>query len=78
MRLSDILLFHAEACLNTGRTEEAAAALEAVRFRARGNVTYNPMATDAVLPYHQRRQHHRGRHLARTPGRTRLGRTPLL
>ena len=51
MRLSDILLFHAEACLNTGRTEEAAAALEAVRFRARGNVTYNPMATDAVLPY---------------------------
>lgn len=36
IRLSDILLFHAEACVNTGRISEANDAVNAVRDRARG------------------------------------------
>ena len=51
IRYSDVVLFHAEACFNTGRSDEAAAALEMVRMRARGGVTYNPMDPEAVLPY---------------------------
>lgn len=51
MRYSEVLLFHAEACLNTGRASEGADALELVRRRARGGVTYNPMDPQAVLPF---------------------------
>ncbi len=51
IRYSDVVLFHAEACFNTGRFDEAAAAIEMVRMRARGGVTYNPMDPEAVLPY---------------------------
>ena len=51
MRYAEVLLFHAEACLNTGRASEAEDALETVRRRARGGVTYNPMDPTAVLPF---------------------------
>ena len=51
MRYAEVLLFHAEACLNTGRASEAEGALETVRRRARGGVTYNPMDPTAVLPF---------------------------
>ena len=36
IRLADVMLFHAEACINTGRLEEANVAVNAVRDRARG------------------------------------------
>ena len=36
IRLADVMLFHAEACINTGRIEEANVAVNAVRDRARG------------------------------------------
>jgi hypothetical protein len=36
IRLADVMLFHAEACINTGRVEEANVAVNAIRDRARG------------------------------------------
>ena len=49
IRLSDIMLFHAEACVNTGRTEEANNMVNAVRDRARGE-TWCPETPVGVAP----------------------------
>ena len=49
IRLSDIMLFHAEACVNTGRIDEANDMVNAVRDRARGE-TWCPETPVGVAP----------------------------
>ena len=49
IRLSDIMLFHAEACVNTGRIEEANDMVNAVRDRARGEA-WCPDVPEGVSP----------------------------
>ena len=49
IRLSALMLFHAEACVNTGRTDEANNMVNAVRDRARGE-TWCPETPVGVAP----------------------------
>lgn len=61
LRLADIILVYAESCNELGETDEALRALEQIRFRARGNKSYDSEV--ALLPEIKERDKFILRHL---------------